>query len=434
MTDAAAVPQEKYAGVLGEIEAVLREESERSEENRRKWPLLLHGLEKMHVKTLKYTPTKNGYLPSERPLSVHLDYGIIKLDKPCNPSSHEIAAWVKSIYRCAKTGQSGTLDPMVSGCLPICLNKATRIAKAQQNAGKEYVAVVRFDRPVGEKEFRDALQFFQGPLLQRPPEQCAVKRTLRLREVYKNTFIQYDPDKGLGVFRTSCQAGTYIRTLCVHLGLRLGVKGEMVDLRRTRSGVVEEAELVTMHDVLDSMHLYNASRNESYIRAVVQPLEVLLAGHPRIVLKDSSINAICYGAQLTVKGILRYDDFGPRDKVLLISPKGEAVAFAVALVSASQIELMIHGQITRTQRLIMGKDLYDRQWKLGPGENKEKSDAPGTPQDLQKENGENPPRIHNPEKDSEEPEPPKLEPRKKDGHKKRKTGDAGSIKKDRRTE
>ncbi|KAI5170586.1 H/ACA ribonucleoprotein complex subunit 4 [Nematocida sp. LUAm3] len=330
------------------------------------WPLLLKNLEEMNIKSTTYTPTNCGYTPSNRPLNVYMQYGIINLDKPCNPSSHEVVSWIKSILKCERTGHSGTLDPIVSGALPVCLNKATRIAKAQQDAGKEYVAVVKFHHPVTEKQFKEILSQQTGLLLQRPPEQCAVKRNLRIRKVEKIEFIEFNENKQLGMFRVSCEAGTYIRSLCVHIGMYLGVSSEMVDLRRTRSGVVREESLTTMHDVLDSYYMYNQTRDETYLRRVVLPLESLLVNYPRIIVKDSTINAICYGGQLTAKGVLRYDNFLHRDTVVIVSPKGEAIALGVALVTAAQLSMMEHGQVTRTKRVIMEKDTYNRQWKLGP--------------------------------------------------------------------
>lgn len=95
----------------------------------------------------------------------------------------------------------------------------------------------------------------------------------------------------------SCEAGTYVRTLCVHIGLLLGVGGHMEELRRVRSGILSENEyLVTMHDLKDAQWQYEHFKNEAYLRRVIMPLEVLLTTFKRVVIKDSSINAICYGA------------------------------------------------------------------------------------------------------------------------------------------
>lgn len=95
------------------------------------WPLLLRNFDSLNVKSTHYTPIPSGSTPQNRPLSEYLKYSFINLDKPANPSSHEIVAWVKKILEVEKTGHSGTLDPKVTGCLIVCLNRATRLAKAQ---------------------------------------------------------------------------------------------------------------------------------------------------------------------------------------------------------------------------------------------------------------------------------------------------------------
>lgn len=96
-----------------------------------------------------------------------------------------------------------------------------------------------------------------------------------------------------GVFWVSCEAGSYIRTMCVHLGLLLGVGGQMLELRRVRSGIQKESNnLVSMHDVLDAKWLYDHNGDEEYLRRVILPLETLLVGHKRIFMKDSSVSNI----------------------------------------------------------------------------------------------------------------------------------------------
>jgi len=82
------------------------------------------------VKTYHFTPLPDGYSPVARPIDVLKNYGVINLDKPSNPSSHEVVAWVKKILKVEKTGHSGTLDPKVTGCLIVCINRATRLVKA----------------------------------------------------------------------------------------------------------------------------------------------------------------------------------------------------------------------------------------------------------------------------------------------------------------
>jgi H/ACA ribonucleoprotein complex subunit 4 len=219
------------------------------------------------------------------------------------------------MLRIEKTGHSGTLDPKVTGCLIVCCDRATRLVKSQQGAGKEYVAIVRFhDKlPGGQAQFARALETLTGALFQRPPLISAVKRQLRIRTIHESKLIEFDNDRHLGVFWVSCEAGTYIRTLCVHLGLLLGVGAHMQELRRVRSGAMDEQDgMVTLHDVLDAQWMMDNTRDESYLRKVIRPLESLLTTYKRMVVKDSAVNAVCYGAKLMLPGLLRYGMSGPQ--------------------------------------------------------------------------------------------------------------------------
>ncbi len=141
---------------------VIQPESETPKLDTSRWPLLLKNYDQLHVRTAHYTPIPMGCSPLKRPLQEYLRYGVINLDKPANPSSHEVkiesclasyawlmqmssshihkhaqvVAWMKRILRVEKTGHSGTLDPKVTGCLIVCLDRATRLVKSQQSAGK----------------------------------------------------------------------------------------------------------------------------------------------------------------------------------------------------------------------------------------------------------------------------------------------------------
>lgn len=94
--------------------------------------------------------------------------------------------------------------------------------------------------------------------------------------------------RNLGVFWVSCEAGTYVRTLCVHLGLLVGTGGHMQELRRVRSGILSENQnMVTMHDLLDAQYVFDTTKDEAYLRRAVMPLEILLTNFKRLVVKDS---------------------------------------------------------------------------------------------------------------------------------------------------
>ena len=334
------------------------------------WPLLLKNYHELHVRTSHYTPLPTGSSPLARDLKQHLQYGVINLDKPANPSSHEVVSWIKRILRVEKTGHSGTLDPKVTGCLIVCLDRATRLVKAQQSAGKQYIGVLRLHAALDDsKKLQRALETtLTGALFQRPPLISAVKRQLRIRTIYDTKMLEFDKDRNLAIFLVKCEAGTYIRTLCVHAGLLVGTGGHMQELRRVKSGVLgEEDNMVTLHDVLDAQHVYDTTKDESYLRRVVMPLEVLLTNYKRIVVKDSAVNAICYGAKLMIPGLLRFaDGIEMNDEVVLMTTKGEAIAVAIAQMTTAVMATVDHGVVAKIKRVIMERDVYPRRWGLGP--------------------------------------------------------------------
>ncbi|TVU48016.1 hypothetical protein EJB05_07635, partial [Eragrostis curvula] len=333
------------------------------------WPLLLKNYDRLNVRTGHYTPLPSGHSPLKRPLAEYIRYGVINLDKPSNPSSHEVVAWIKRLLRAEKTGHSGTLDPKVTGNLIVCVDRATRLVKSQQGAGKEYVCVARFHAAVPDTaKVARALEALTGAVFQRPPLISAVKRQLRVRTIYESKLLEHDPERHLAVFWISCEAGTYVRTLCVHLGLLLGVGAHMQELRRVRSGILgEQDNMVTMHDVMDAMWAFDNYKDETYLRRAVMPLEVLLTSYKRLVVKDSAVNAICYGAKLMIPGLLRFEnDIETGEEVVLMTTKGEAIAIGIAEMTTAVMATCDHGAVAKIKRVVMDRDTYPRKWGLGP--------------------------------------------------------------------
>ncbi|KAL8739576.1 MAG: hypothetical protein Q9190_007638 [Brigantiaea leucoxantha] len=306
------------------------------------WPLLLKNYSSLLIRTGHFTPIPHGCTPLKRDLKAYISSGVINLDKPANPSSHEVVAWVKRMLRQV---------PSIG-------------------AGKEYVCVIRFHNklPGGEAQFARALETLTGALFQRPPLISAVKRQLRIRTIHESKLYEFNNDRHLGVFWISCEAGTYIRTLCVHLGLLLGVGAHMQELRRVRSGAMDEEDsMVTLHDVLDAQWTLDNTRDESYLRTVIRPLESLLTTYKRIVVKDSAVNAVCYGAKLMIPGLLRYEaGIELNEEVVLMTTKGEAIALGIAQMSTVELSSCDHGVVAKVKRCIMERDLYPRRWGLGP--------------------------------------------------------------------
>merc|ERR1712100_385476 len=128
------------------------------------------------------------------------------------------------------------------------------------------------------------------------------------------------------------------------------------------------------HDVLDAQWSRDNLQKEEYLRRVIMPLEILLTGFKRLVVKDSAVNAICYGAKLMLPGLLRFaDDIDVNEEVVLMTTKGEAIAIGIAMMTTSVMADCDHGAVARVKRVIMERDTYPRKWGLGPMATKKKA-------------------------------------------------------------
>merc|ERR1719515_233117 len=122
-----------------------------------------------------------------------------------------------------------------------------------------------------------------------------------------------------------------------------------------------------MHDVLDSQFMYESMRDEKYLRRTVLPLELLLTTYPRIVVKDSAVNAICYGAQLMLPGVLRFEkNIEVGGEIVMMTTKGEAIATGIAQMTTAVISSVDHGCVAIIKRVIMERDTYNMRWGYGP--------------------------------------------------------------------
>jgi tRNA U55 pseudouridine synthase TruB len=165
--------------------------------------------------SIYHTDQKYGKPPGKRSIPELLELGIINLDKPANPTSHEVTAWVKQILGINKAGHGGTLDPAVTGCLPVALDRATRALQVLLPAGKEYICIMKLHTPVSQNKLLSVLETFRGKIYQTPPLRSNVKRRLRVRKIYALKLCEYDNSQ-LTLLRIRCEAGTYIRKLCLH--------------------------------------------------------------------------------------------------------------------------------------------------------------------------------------------------------------------------
>jgi H/ACA ribonucleoprotein complex subunit 4 len=303
-------------------------------------------------------------LPQERSILDLLELGIINIDKPANPTSHEVTAWVKQILGIEKAGHGGTLDPAVTGCLPIALGRATRALQVLLLAGKEYICIMKIHAPVTHKKLVSILENFQGKIYQTPPIRSSVKRRLRVRKIYELKLLEFDKSH-LALLRISCEAGTYIRKLCHDIGLVLGSGAHMLELRRTKTGPFSEDSCVTLQDLRDAWHYYQTEGEEKYLRNIVQPLENICNYLPKIYIRDSAVDAICHGAALTMPGVLRVNDgIEAGSLVAILTLKGELVALANSEFSTKKILEKTNGICARPTTVFMAKNTYPSSWKI----------------------------------------------------------------------
>ncbi|HEX2013745.1 MAG TPA: RNA-guided pseudouridylation complex pseudouridine synthase subunit Cbf5, partial [Nitrososphaera sp.] len=190
-----------------------------------------------------------GNYPDRRPIESLLYYGMILVDKPAGPTSHEVVAWVKRLLEIEKAGHSGTLDPGATGLLPIGLGEGTKALSVLLLGPKEYYALARLHAHVSKERLTQLMQEFTGEIYQRPPQRSSVKRVTRMRTVYELDYLD-DHDR-LILMRILCQAGTYIRKIIYDIGEVLSPGATMVELRRTRVSNLSELGdgLVRLHDL-----------------------------------------------------------------------------------------------------------------------------------------------------------------------------------------
>jgi len=315
------------------------------------------------VKDEEETNPNYGYEPYKRPISLYIDFGVINLDKPRGPTSHVVTSWVKKITGATKAGHAGTLDPQVSGVLPVGINKSTPALRYALHSPKEYVGVMRLHGEVSIESLEKVFSIFKGRIYQRPPKKSAVRRKLRTREIYDRKLLEVSGRDGL--FKLKCESGFYVRRLVHDMGLILGVEAHLAELRRTATGPFKEDEsLVTLHDVDLAFTLWRKKNDDSLIRRVVLPFETIFLEFPKVVIRDSAVSAITHGAQLAVPGILKLTkDVEKGKKVAIFTQKGEIVAVGTANMSKEEILSSEKGIAVTLERVFMPRDLYPRMWK-----------------------------------------------------------------------
>jgi len=307
-----------------------------------------------------------GTYYDKRPIEQLLNYGLIILDKPPGPTSHETVAWTKRILKLPKIGHSGTLDPQVSGVLPLGLGEATKALGVLLYGPKEYHALGRVHSLPSKEKLDETIDLFRGEIYQKPPQRSAVVRQTRTRTIYE--FEVLEQKERLLLTRILCESGTYIRKLYYDLGEILGPGATMIELRRTRVDQFYETDgLVTLHELADAFAVWEEKKDDSKLMKMIKPVELAFSELKSVVIRDSAVDAMCHGAQLAIPGILKISsNLKKGDIVGIYTQKGEVVALAEATMSEEEIRDATKGYAFETRRIIMAPNTYPKKWRSKP--------------------------------------------------------------------
>ncbi|UPW01004.1 RNA-guided pseudouridylation complex pseudouridine synthase subunit Cbf5 [Halorussus gelatinilyticus] len=284
--------------------------------------------------------------PDERTPDELLAFGVVNLDKPPGPSAHQVAAWVRDMAEVEQAAHAGTLDPKVTGCLPVLTGAATRLSQVFLEGSKEYVAVLELhdDAPA---DIEAIVAEFEGPLYQKPPRKSAVARRLRVREVYDLDVLEVRDRQAL--LRIRCESGTYIRKLCHDLGLALGTGAHMGHLRRTGTDPFDDSTLVTMEDLADGLGRWREDEEDDWLREVVQPAERALTHLPAVTIAPSAAEQVARGAQVYAPGVIDAEDADEGQLVACFTPDGAAVCLGTMMGDADADE----GLVVELERVLV---------------------------------------------------------------------------------
>lgn len=304
----------------------------------------------------------HGQDPNTINFPERFNHGCILLDKTRGPTSHQIVAWVKQILNIEKAGHGGTLDPAVSGLLPIALGSATNALQVLLTAGKEYVGIMKVHKPISPRIIKQVCADFVGDITQLPPVRSAVKRVRRKRQIYYLEILEIHEREVL--FRVGCEAGTYIRTLCVDIGKKLKTGAQLEELRRTRIGCLTENKAVTLHQLKDAYIDYTENNDQKAIKDVIQPIEYFFTHLPKIIIRDSAVDALCHGANLAIPGVAELDSgIKKGDYAAVFTLKDEVVALVKTTMSTEEMLQRDTGLCATLSRVLMNKGTYPSLWK-----------------------------------------------------------------------
>jgi len=271
----------------------------------------------------------------------------IIVDKPPNHTSNEVTSFVKNMLGLKRTGHAGTLDPNVTGVLPIALGRATKLVDYISKATKVYVGVAKFNGKLSQDKLESVFKKFTGIIVQTPPKMSAVKKSPRKRRIYYIRLLEIEYklarisgnklDYTFVLFEAKVDAGTYIRTLCEDMG-KIYNGGKMVELRRIQVGKIKESKAHTLQELSEAVWLYKNKNESKYLLGLLVLPETLI-DFPAVEIKKTALKSICSGAMLSRPGLLNPNDIPDikRGDLVKISCDGKFIGIGKALLDREKM-------------------------------------------------------------------------------------------------
>lgn len=261
----------------------------------------------------------------EKPITELINFGILNIDKPAGCTSFDVVNSVRISLGLEKAGHLGTLDPQVTGVLPIVLGKACKIQEYFMHRDKTYIGVMKLHKEVTQKKLKEEMKKFIGVINQLPPRISRVKRVLRKRKIMEFKILGFNSEKKEAEFIAKVEAGTYIRKLIDDLGKNIG-GAQMTSLRRLQAGIFSEKdkEFCTMAQFKEAVDKYK-NGDEKELRKIILPAEIITKIIPAIELKEECLDRLKHGSPI-FKNMIPEKNY---DKVIKIVDTKEPFAVAV---------------------------------------------------------------------------------------------------------
>ena len=246
-------------------------------------------------------------LKQKKSINELLEFGIINIDKPSGPTSFNISDFVRKKLDLRKTSHFGTLDPKVTGILPIALNRACKLTGYFLGEDKEYIGIMRIHKNISLKEIEKTIkEKFTGKIIQLPPVKSRVKRQKREREVKKFKLLEKQGQEIL--FCAEVEGGTYIRKLCDDLGKELRIGAHMLELRRIRAGIFKEHDenypAINLYDFEKAVEEYKKGDDKS-LRKIITPAEIVSDVYPIVEIKKEYVDKVLHGSPIYSKYLIK---------------------------------------------------------------------------------------------------------------------------------